>query len=217
MRLHREGTKIILFTFMLMGVIWLLVTRYVEHPVVRYVFLAGMILLLTWVTFFFRIPRRKINYGNHILSSADGKVVAIEEVQEEEYFNEPRLMISVFMSPLNVHVNWYPFEGEIKYSKYHPGRYFIAHHPKSSELNECTSVVLEKKPGQDVLIRQVAGIMARRIICYAKPGDKVEQGEEMGIIRFGSRVDFFLPLNTKARVKMGQTVRALTSVIAQFE
>ncbi|NOX87006.1 MAG: phosphatidylserine decarboxylase family protein [Chlorobi bacterium] len=217
MRLHREGTKIILFTFMLMVVLWLLITRYVDVPLIRYVFLTGMIIILLWVTFFFRIPKRKINYGNHILSSADGKVVAIEEVKEEEYFNEPRLMISVFMSPWNVHVNWYPFEGEIKYSKYHPGRYFIAHHPKSSELNECTSVVLEKKPGQDVLIRQVAGIMARRIICYAKPGDKVKQGEEMGMIRFGSRVDFFLPVGAKVHVKIGQTVKALTSVIAAFE
>ncbi len=216
MRLHREGTKIILFTFMLLIIVWLLVTRYVNFPVIRYFLLFGMLLLLTWVTFFFRIPKRVINTGNHILSSADGKIVAIEEVIESEYFNERRMMISVFMSPFNVHVNWYPFMGEIKYSKYHPGRYFIAHHPKSSELNECTSVVLEKEPGQEVLIRQVAGIMARRIICYAKPGDKVEQGEEMGIIRFGSRVDFFLPTDVKVQVKMGQTVRALKTVIARF-
>jgi len=216
MRLHREGTKIILFTFMLLIIVWLLVTRYVNFPVIRYFLLFGMLLLLTWVTFFFRIPKRVINTGNHILSSADGKIVAIEEVRESEYFNERRMMISVFMSPFNVHVNWYPFMGEIKYSKYHPGRYFIAHHPKSSELNECTSVVLEKEPGQEVLIRQVAGIMARRIICYAKPGDKVEQGEEMGIIRFGSRVDFFLPTDVKVQVKMGQTVRALKTVIARF-
>jgi len=217
MRIHREGTKIILFIFMLLIIVWLLVTRYVNIPVIRYFLLFGMFLLLTWVTFFFRIPKRVINMGNHILSSADGKIVAIEEVKESEYFNERRLMISVFMSPFNVHVNWYPFEGEIKYSKYHPGRYFIAHHPKSSELNECTSVVLEKEPGKEVMIRQVAGIMARRIICYAKPGDKVEQGEEMGIIRFGSRVDFFLPTDTKVQVEMGQTVRALKTVIARFQ
>lgn len=217
MRIHREGTKIILFTFMLLVIFWLLVTRHVNTPVIRYFLLLGMFLILTWVTFFFRIPKRAINTGNHILSSADGKIVAIEEVKENEYFNERRLMISVFMSPFNVHVNWYPFKGEIKYSKYHPGRYFIAHHPKSSELNECTSVVLEKESGQEVMIRQVAGIMARRIICYAKPGDKVEQGEEMGIIRFGSRVDFFLPTNVNVQVEMGQTVRALKTVIARFQ
>jgi len=217
MRIHREGTKIILFTLMLLIVFWLLVTRYINIAIIKYALLLGMFLLLCWITFFFRIPKRKINRGNHILSSADGKVVAIEEVKESEYFNTPRLMISVFMSPFNVHVNWYPFNGEIRYSKYHPGRYFIANHPKSSELNECTSVVLERKTGQNVLIRQVAGIMARRIICYAQPGDKVEQGEEMGIIRFGSRVDFFLPTDVDVQVKIGQTVRALKTVIARFQ
>jgi len=216
MRIHREGTKIILFTLLLLIVFWLLVTRYINIAVIKYTLLFGMFLLLCWITFFFRIPQRKINRGNHILSSADGKVVAIEEVEESEYFNSTRLMISVFMSPFNVHVNWYPFDGEIRYSKYHPGRYFIANHPKSSELNECTSVVLERKTGQNVLIRQVAGIMARRIICYAKPGDKVEQGEEMGIIRFGSRVDFFLPTDVNVQVKIGQTVRAMKTVIARF-
>jgi phosphatidylserine decarboxylase len=217
MRIHREGTIIIIITLLLVVVSWLLIKNYVPYPTFRYVLLTGLLLILTWVILFFRVPKRPVNRGDHIVSTADGKVVAIEKVQETEFFNDSRLMISVFMSPFNVHVNWYPFTGEVKYSKYHPGRFLIAHHPKSSELNECTSIVLEKSPGQDVLIRQVAGIMARRIICYAKPGDKVNQGEEMGIIRFGSRVDFFLPVNVEVDVKMGQKVRARQTVIAHFQ
>lgn len=216
MRIHREGYLIILITILVVVVSWLLVKNYIPYPIVRYFLLGGLFLVLLWVITFFRNPIRKINKGNHILSTADGKIVAIEEVDETEYFDEKRLVISVFMSPFNVHVNWYPFEGEIKYSKYHPGRFFFARHPKSSELNECTSVVLEKGKGKNVLIRQVAGVMARRIICYAKVGDKVKQGEEMGIIRFGSRVDFFLPTSVKVEVKIGDVVRAQKTVLAKF-
>ena len=216
MRIHREGFQIILITILIVVVAWLLVKNYVPYPMIRYGLLAGLLILLLWVVRFFRMPKRTINYGDHILSSADGKIVAIEEVDESEYFNGRRMMISVFMSPFNVHVNWYPFNGTVKYSKYHPGRFLIAHHPKSSELNECTSVVLEKSQGKNVLIRQVAGIMARRIICYAQPNTQVKQGEEMGIIRFGSRVDFFLPTDVQVKVKMGQTVRAQKTVIADF-
>lgn len=216
MRIHREGYQIILIAILVVVVSWLLVKNYIPYPIVRYIILSGLLLVLVWIITFFRNPSRTINKGNHILSTADGKIVAIEEVDETEYFDEKRLVVSVFMSPFNVHVNWYPFEGEIKYSKYHPGRFFFARHPKSSELNECTSVVLEKKKGQDVLIRQVAGVMARRIICYAKVGDKVKQGEEMGIIRFGSRVDFFLPTSVKVEVKIGDVVKAQKTVLAKF-
>lgn len=216
MRIHREGYQIILIAILVVVVSWLLVKNYISLPLVRYFVLGGLILILVWVFTFFRNPSRTINKGEHILSTADGKIVAIEEVDETEYFDEKRLVISVFMSPFNVHVNWYPFGGIIKYSKYHPGRFLFARHPKSSELNECTSVVLEKQKGQDVLIRQVAGVMARRIICYAKVGDKVKQGEEMGIIRFGSRVDFFLPTTVKVNVKIGQTVKAQKTVLGKF-
>jgi len=216
MRTHREGYKIILITTIACIVAWLLIKTYIPIPIVRYILLVGLLILLLWVVRFFRYPKRKINFGDHILSTADGKIVAIEEVMETEYFNEKRIMISVFMSPFNVHVNWYPFDGEIKYSKYHPGRFLIALHPKSSEFNECTSVVLENSSGNNVLIRQVAGIMARRIICYAVKGDSVKQGEEMGIIRFGSRVDFFLPTSVKVEVKMNENVRAQKTVIAKF-
>jgi len=217
MRIHREGFKIILITIIACIALWLLIKTYIHIPAIRYVFLTGLSLLLLWVILFFRFPRRKINRGDHILSSADGKIVAIEEVMETEYFNEKRLMISVFMSPFNVHINWYPFDGQIKYSKYHPGRFLIAHHPKSSEFNECTTVVLEQTPGKDVLIRQVAGIMARRIVCYSVRDDYVRQGEEMGIIRFGSRVDFFLPTTSTVKVNIGDTVRAQRTVMATFD
>lgn len=216
MQIHREGYKIILITIITCVVAWLFIKTYIPIDYIRYIFLFGLLLLLLWVVRFFRFPKRKINHGDHVLSTADGKVVAIEEVMETEFFNDKRLMISVFMSPFNVHVNWYPFGGEIKYSKYHPGRFLIAHHPKSSEFNECTSVVLENSPGKDVLIRQVAGIMARRIICYAVKSDKVKQGEEMGIIRFGSRVDFFLPPNVNVKVNIGDKVRAQQTVMAEF-
>jgi phosphatidylserine decarboxylase len=217
MRIHREGYLIILISTISVVVVWLLIDNYIHIPLIRYILLAGLILFLIWVIRFFRYPERKINFGEHILSTADGKVVAIEEVNETEYFDEKRLMVSIFMSPFNVHVNWYPFDGEIKYSKYHPGRFLIAHHPKSSELNECTTVVLESEPGKNVLIRQVAGFLARRIICYSKAGDKVKQGEEMGIIRFGSRVDFFLPVGTQIDVKIGQKVVAQKTVIGKFK
>jgi phosphatidylserine decarboxylase len=216
MRIHREGYLIILITTISVVVVWLLIDNYLQHPLMKYILLGALLLFLLWVVRFFRYPERKINFGDHILSSADGRVVAIEEVNETEYFDEKRLMVSIFMSPFNVHVNWYPFGGEIKYSKYHPGRFLIAHHPKSSELNECTSVVLESGPGNNLLIRQVAGFLARRIICYAKAGDAVQQGEEMGIIRFGSRVDFFLPLGTHVDVKIGQKVVAQKTVIGRF-
>ena len=216
MRIHREGYQIILIAILVVVVSWLLIKNYIPVPYVRYILLGGLLVLLAWVITFFRNPIRTINKGDHILSTADGKIVAVEEVDETEYFDEKRLVISVFMSPFNVHVNWYPFDGEVKYSRYHPGRFLFARHPKSSELNECTSVVLEKQKGQDVLIRQVAGVMARRIICYAKVGDIVEQGEEMGIIRFGSRVDFFLPTTVKVDVKIGDVVKAQKTILARF-
>ncbi len=216
MRFHKEGYKIIfnslLINLALAIFIWVL-PLVIQVKVVLLVLPA---LLFAWTIFFFRFPNRKVNRGDYILSSADGKIVAIEETFESEYFKEKRLQISVFMSGFDVHVNWYPFEGIIKYTKYHEGHYFFARHPKSSEKNERSSIVLEKEEGKDVLIRQVAGIMARRIVYYAKPGDEVEQGEELGMIRFGSRVDFFLPVSAVPDVKMGQKVRAQKTVIAHF-
>ncbi len=216
MRLHKEGYKII-FNSLLMNVaiaviIWVLP---LTNPI-KIVLILLPFLLFAWIVFFFRFPIRKVNKGEYILSSADGTIVAIEDTFESEYFKEDRLQISVFMSGFDVHVNWYPFDGVVKYTKYHEGHYFMARHPKSSEKNERSSIVIEKQKGQDVLIRQVAGIMARRIVYYAKPGDHVEQGEELGMIRFGSRVDFFLPVSALPDVKIGQKVRAQKTVIAHF-
>jgi phosphatidylserine decarboxylase len=217
MKFHKEGYTIIATTFtvlvLLSAGIWFMPVL----PFVKYFLFFGFFILLSWTIYFFRYPSRPVNKGeDNVLSTADGKVVVIEEVHEDEYFNEKRLMISVFMSPMNVHINWYPFDGEVKYAKYHPGRYFIAYNPKSSEHNERTSVVVENKEGKDVLIRQVAGVMARRVVCYSKKGDVVRQGDEMGMIKFGSRIDFFLPVDVKVNVKMGQKVTAQQTVIAFF-
>jgi phosphatidylserine decarboxylase len=152
-----------------------------------------------------------------VFAPADGKVVVIEEVMEEEYFKDKRIQVSIFMSPLNVHVNRYPVSGTVKYFKYHEGDYLVAWHPKSSSHNERTTVVVEAKKGVELLVRQIAGAMARRIVCYAMEGEEVVQGEQMGFIKFGSRVDLFLPLNAKINVKLNENVQGNRSVIASLE
>ncbi len=216
MTLHKEGHKIIFNSFLINLVLILIFAYLPIFSWVKIVLILLPVLCFAWTLFFFRVPQREVNTGDHILSSADGTIVAVEETFVDEYFKEKRLQISVFMSGFDVHVNWYPFDGTIKYTKYHEGNYYLARHPKSSELNERSSIVLEKEKGKDVLIRQVAGIMARRIVYYAKPGDKVKQGDELGMIRFGSRVDFYLPVGTKVDVKLGQKVKAQRTVLAHF-
>ncbi|PLW94648.1 MAG: phosphatidylserine decarboxylase family protein [Marinilabiliales bacterium] len=218
MRIHKEGYKIILITFLILIVLSMLVAWLIPYIYVRYFFYLGFFIHLLWTMRFFRYPQRTVNTGvNHILSSADGTIVAIEETYEEEYFKENRLLISVFMSPFNVHINWYPFSGKVKYVKYHEGKYLVAYHPKSSELNERNSIVIEKEPGKNIMMRQIAGVMARRIISYTKEKDIAEQGEEFGIIRFGSRVDFYLPLDVDVKVKLNDKVKAQLTVIAEFK
>jgi phosphatidylserine decarboxylase len=217
MKIHKEGYLIIAFAFVLLSFLSFISLTIIPFWWLSLLLVCGFSGVFLWVVLFFRVPIRKINHGNHILSTADGEVVAIEEVTEKEFFKENRIMVSVFMSPFNVHVNWYPFSGEVKHVQYHPGKFLIAHHPKSSELNERNSIVLEKEPGKDILIRQVAGIMARRIICYSKKGESAFQGKELGIIRFGSRVDFFLPLGSTINVTMNQKVKAQQTVIAYFQ
>ncbi|HEY9113920.1 MAG TPA: phosphatidylserine decarboxylase family protein [Bacteroidales bacterium] len=217
MKIHKEGFLIIAFAFVIISFLSFISIALVPFAWLTYFLIFGFSVVFLWVVLFFRVPLRKINYGNHILATADGEVVAIEEVTEKEHFKERRIMVSVFMSPFNVHVNWYPFSGTVTHVEYHPGKFLFAHHPKSSELNERNSIVLEKEPGKDILIRQVAGIMARRIICYSKPGDTAVQGKELGIIRFGSRVDFFLPIGTEIKVQMNQKVKAQQTVIGQFK
>ncbi len=216
MRFHKEGYKVIRNSFLINGIVILIFALLPIVMAVKLPFIAVFAILFLWSLYFFRVPNRKPNYGDHILSSADGTIVAIEEVFEPEYFKENRLQVSVFMSGFDVHVNWYPFDGTIRYTKYHEGKYLLARHPKSSEHNERSSIVLEKEKGKDVLIRQVAGIMARRIVFYSKVGQQVKQAEEIGMIRFGSRVDFFLPVDVKPVVKIGQKVRAQKTIIAYF-
>ena len=163
---------------------------------------------------FFRIPTRKKNYTeNEIVCPADGKIVVIEETEETEYFKDRRIQVSIFMSPLNVHANYYPISGKIEYQKYHPGKFLVAWHPKSSTENERTTMVVKDKKGREVLIRQIAGAVARRICYYGEQGSSVAKGEELGFIKFGSRVDVFLPLGSEIDVQIGDAVSSkLTSI-----
>jgi len=173
------------------------------------------IVMLVLVLQFFRNPKRTINTSqDHVLSPVDGKVVVIEEVFEKEFFNEKRLQVSVFMSPINVHVTRYPLAGKVVFSKYHPGKFLVAWHPKSSEENERTTVVVNSKNFGDVLHRQIAGALARRIVNYAEKGQQVTQGSDSGFIKFGSRVDVFLPIGTKLDVKLNDVVKGGTSILA---
>jgi phosphatidylserine decarboxylase len=178
----------------------------------------GLLTLLYLIIQFFRIPKRScLGTENDIMCPADGKVVVIEEVEETEYFKERRLQVSVFMSPLNVHANYFPISGKVSYVKYHPGLFLVAWHPKSSTDNERSTFVVEHSNGQAVLFRQIAGALARRICYYAQIGDHAKQGEEFGFIKFGSRVDLFLPIGTKIDVELGQVVKAKLTRIGQFK
>ena len=171
--------------------------------------------LLVLILQFFRNPKRNTQENpNHIIAPADGKVVVIEEVTEHEYFEDKRIQVSIFMSPLNVHVNRYPITGEVKYAKYHPGKFLVAWHPKSSIENERTTVVVENKTTGPILFRQIAGALARRIVMYSKKDDQAKQGEDMGFIKFGSRIDIFLPLDAKINTKLNNAVRGGETVIA---
>tara|TARA_Y100000589_G_scaffold277537_1_gene272563 strand:+ start:4140 stop:4802 length:663 start_codon:yes stop_codon:yes gene_type:complete len=219
MKLHKEGypSIAIVFTFV---IIINIIDQYFNHSYnfVHYLVWLVSAFLIVAILQFFRVPKRKVTKGeNLVVAPADGKVVVIEEVMEDEYFHEKRLQISIFMSPTNVHINRYPIGGKIKYFKYHPGLYLVAWHPKSSTENERTTVVVENENGKSVLFRQIAGAMARRIVFYGKEGDKVEQGQECGFIKFGSRVDLLLPLDVDVKVVLGQKVRGPETIIAEFK
>ena len=212
---HREGQKIILTTFFIVCAIVLLAHFYLETAWIRMLLqlTAGVVLVL--ILQFFRNPKRTvIKNFDEILAPVDGKVVVIEEVEEKEYFNDKRIQVSIFMSPLNVHVTRYAASGEIKYSKYHPGEYLVAWHPKSSEKNERTTVVINTPKFGDILYRQIAGALARRIVNYAKVGESAQQGEDAGFIKFGSRVDLLLPLDSAITVKLDQKVVGAKTCIA---
>ncbi len=214
---HREGQKIILITFFLIAVTVILAEYFIPVDWIRITVQVVAILILVSILQFFRNPRRISNKNfNEIHAPVDGKVVVIERVMETEYFKEERLQISIFMSPVNVHVTRYPASGVIKYSKYHPGKYLVAWHPKSSEENERTTVVIRTPKFGDILYRQIAGAMARRIVNYAEEGESVQQGEESGFIKFGSRVDVFLPVDALVSVKLDQKVKGAITCLASL-
>ncbi|WP_298346266.1 phosphatidylserine decarboxylase family protein [uncultured Algibacter sp.] len=213
---HKEGHKIIIITLVIIVGCFLLVDSFIDITWLRTIVMVTLLVFLILILQFFRNPKRNTHLNNkQVISPVDGKVVVIEEVFEKEYFNEKRLQVSVFMSPLNVHVTRYPIGGKVVFSKYHPGKYLVAWHPKASEENERTTVVVENKTYGKVLHRQIAGALAKRIVNYAKIDDKAIQGGESGFIKFGSRVDLFLPIDTKIKVKLNQKVRGGESVIAE--
>ena len=216
--IHREGFTIILSTLAICVSGAFFIHQYLPAGKWYSYLLYGILsVILVLVLQFFRNPGRQTPVdARHIMSPADGKVVIVEEVEEPEYFKGKRLQISVFMSPLNVHVNRSPVTGTVRYYRYHPGDYLVAWHPKSSTLNERTTVVVETEKGQPVLFRQIAGALARRIVCYVKEGDRVTQGSEYGFIKFGSRVDVYLPPGTLARVKPGDVVIGGETVVAEW-
>lgn len=212
---HKEGYKIIFTAFAICVVSSLIINSFVEPVLVKRIIILTLMIVFVLVLQFFRNPKRKITPNiSHVLSPVDGKVVVVEEVYEKEYFKDRRIQVSVFMSPLNVHVTRYPVGGSITYNKYHPGKYLVAWHPKSSDENERTTVVIKNSYLGDILYRQIAGAMAKRIVNYAKVGSEVEQGEDSGFIRFGSRVDVFLPVGTNINVKLNQKVTGGITIIA---
>ena len=214
---HKEGYKIILSALLITVTIVLGVEHIMGNDWIIKMIQLIAIILFVLVLQFFRNPKRKtVLNKHHIISPVDGKVVVIEEIFEKEYFKDKRLQVSIFMSPINVHVTRYVISGEVVFSKYHPGKYLVAWHPKSSELNERTTVVVENKTVGKILYRQIAGAVARRIVNYAKVGEKVIQGSDAGFIKFGSRVDVLLPIGTKINVAIGQVVKGGVDKIAEF-
>lgn len=218
MTIHKEGYSTILtvlvFAILLNTIVYYLAA---EATTILYITIILSAALLILVLQFFRNPKRKLTVDeNAIVAPADGKVVVIEEVDEPEYLNKKCRQISIFMSPFNVHVNRYPISGSVKFVKYHPGKYLVAWHPKSSTENERTTVVVEHKNGTPILFRQIAGALARRIVYYCKENDIAQQAAEMGFIKFGSRVDVFIPLDAKVKVNLEQKVQGGVTIIAEF-
>ncbi len=214
---HKEGHKIILFTLIAVVAGFLLTDYFITIGWLRLLILVTLLVVLILILQFFRNPKRHTHSDDTtVVSPVDGKVVVIEEVFEKEYFKDKRLQVSVFMSPVNVHVTRYPIGGNVCFSKYHPGKYLVAWHPKASEENERTTVVVENKTYGKVLFRQIAGALAKRIVNYAEVGHTPAQGSESGFIKFGSRVDLYLPLDTKINVALNQKVRGGESIIAKI-
>jgi phosphatidylserine decarboxylase len=212
---HKEGFKIILISTFLLGGGIILIENFITAVWLNKLLAIILLVFYVIVLQFFRNPKRNtVVNDNHIIAPVDGKVVVIEEVFEKEYFKDKRLQVSIFMSPINVHVTRYPTSGKVNFSKYHPGKFLVAWHPKSSEENERTTIVVENKTIGEILYRQIAGALAKRIVNYAKPNEQVVQGADAGFIKFGSRVDLFLPLNAKINVKLNDKVRGGEQIIA---
>jgi phosphatidylserine decarboxylase len=218
MIIHKEGRTLLFFLLVVMvAIIWAF-DQYLPHAqLLRNVVIAVSVVLYLLVLQFFRSPVFEINKNpKHVLAPADGKVVVIEETEEGEYLKGKRKQISIFMSPVNVHVNRMPVGGQISYFKYHPGKYLVAWHPKSSTENERTTVVVKNENGVEILFRQIAGALARRIKWYVEQGQRLEQGDEFGFIKFGSRVDIFLPLDAHIAVELNQKTKGGRTVIAEL-
>ena len=218
MTIHKEGFKIIAISVILFGVINIAFFYFFSYasPFLGGIIFVISLFLLFFIISFFRIPDRILTVREDaIVAPADGKVVAIEEVQADEYFTDRRIQVSIFMSPLNVHVNRNPVSGGVAYSQYHKGKYLVAWHPKSSTENERHSIVY-RKDGKEILVKQIAGAMAKRIINYLQTGQKVKQSDEMGFIKFGSRVDLLLPLDAKVQVKIGDKPKGRVTIIATW-
>ncbi|MFO7998537.1 MAG: phosphatidylserine decarboxylase family protein [Bacteroidales bacterium] len=218
MTIHKEGYRIIPVVFLITAVLgicfWLVFPGFRLWHILVYL---SLFLFFCWTLWFFRSPERTIVHDDSsILSPADGKVVVVEETTEEEFFHKPMLKVSIFMSPFNVHLNRNPVSGKILYYRYHPGRYLVAWHPKSSTLNERTSIAYEMATGKSLMVRQVAGLVARRIVCYNREQQWVSQGAEMGFIKFGSRLDVYMPTESRIRVQVGDKVKGGTDLIANI-
>ena len=219
-RIHEEGTKAILITLALIVVVSFLVNWFWPRQDVWHYLLYGFALVvLTLIVRFFRVPiwRKTTMAEDAVLAPADGVVAANEVVMEDEYFHDERRQISIFMSIYDVHINFFPFDGEVTYYKYHPGKFLVAFNPKSSSDNEHNTIVLKDKKGREVLVRQIAGFVARRIVCDLQQGDEAVVGEELGMIRFGSRVDVFLPLDAEVEVKINHRTVGKETVLARLK
>ena len=216
-RLHEEGTVAILITLAVIAVTVFLVNWFWPSQMVgHYLMYAFELVVLVLTVRFFRVPiwRKTTVEDDAVLSPADGVVAANEEVLEDEYFHEKRRQISIFMSIYDVHINFFPFDGTVTYYKYHPGKFLLAFNPKSSTDNEHNTIILKDTKGREILVRQIAGFVARRIVCELQPGDEAVVGEELGMIRFGSRVDVFLPLDAEVKVKIGDKTTGKETVLA---
>ena len=216
--IHKEGYKILAYGLIALLILNIIVNiLWADFGIVRWAFFISSFMLYIFLLFFFRLPIRHLEADPGLIyAPADGKVVVIEETMENEYFKDMRLQVSIFMSPFNMHSNRYPVSGLVKYVCYHAGQNMVAWHPKSSELNERSTIVIETSEGTDVMVRQIAGAVARRIVTYAKENVNVLQGDELGFIKFGSRVDIFLPLGTEVEIPILQQVKANKSIIAKI-